>query len=219
MHETGAATRIDQINGINLLVGGTITNVNGPRGVGDIAQGFAGSSNLESTSSATSVVAVPTGGGKHCLMGWFYVPNNTPSQSIGGRWGGISPADLEYWLHIGASTVAFYNGGSAYYSASLTAPAVNNWYFVVGWRDSADGKVRICIDNGTVAVSSLASNPTPQNLPIEYAITGSGIDLLTGRLSRFGWINGDFLTPTEITWMYNVGLGRDWLEIKRLAGF
>ena len=68
-------------------------------------------------------------------------------------------------------------------------------------------------DNGTIYVSSSASNPTPQTYPLWFARTGAGSFSLTGRLQRFGWIKGAILTADERTWLYNSGSGRKYSEL------
>ena len=99
------------------------------------------------------------------------------------------------------------NGGSSYYIAALSAPTAATWHFYCMWRDATDGKVRLQIDNtGTIAVSSAASNPPVLSLALFFGhAPGSAIFGLNGRLSRWGWIKGDFLTTTERTTMYNGG--------------
>ena len=213
-----SGSRVDQINAINLTASGSVSTTTGPRGGSDIAQSLAGASELDSANLGSgSAASLPNGGGSHCIFGWFNLPSFAAIQSLISRWDNNSSASMEYWLQVTPNDVVFYNGGSAYVNAAVQAPPANSWFFAVGWRQASDGLVRVCVNNGPVNVSSVASNPTAQNRITQFGGSG-GVDHLTGAFTRCGWIKGDYLTPSEIAWMYNGGLGRSWAEIKSAAG-
>lgn len=215
-----SGTRADKANAYaNMTVSGTISTGNGPRGVGDTAAAFPGGANyLDFTTSGNDGTDIPSGGGNHCFFGWIYC-NNLSSFYDSGRWNSSSSPNLQYILRVDTSgNVSMYNGGAGYVAATTSGSiTASSWNFLVGWRDNSDGKVRVCFNDGTVAVSSSTSSPT-SGTAVHLGLGGTQGQYLDGRMSRWGYVKGAILTPTEITWLYNAGAGRDWAEIKALAG-
>lgn len=215
-----SGTRSDSKGTNHLAVGGTVSTATGVRGGADVAASFAAGGWLHAVDSAS--LSVPSGGGDHCLFGWFYITSG--NGFFAGKWDASGPSAYEYGMQVSGGTVYGQNGGGGYVSATQASPGTGSWHFGILWRDSAAGtdagKVRLEIDNGTVNLSASASSPsdTINELGFATAAGSGGSSLLTGRLQRWGWIKGNLLTPTERTWLYNSGAGRTWAELYAAAG-
>lgn len=210
-----SGTRYDSKGSSHLAVdSGSVNTATGVRGSGDVSANFVPNSNLTVDSTG---VRVSSGGGDHCLFGWFYLTSNAGVQGIATKTSGTGSSTLEYAISVQSSVCYGQNGGSAYYNASQSAPSTGAWHFAVLWRDSADGKVRLQIDNGTVNVSSAESNPSPQANKLAFGSNGAG-NYMKGRLQRWGWIKGAILTADERTFLYNSGSSRKYSEIIAASG-
>lgn len=213
--DEASGNRLDSHGTTTLTVDGTVSTATGLRGGSDVAASFAGAGKLQTTSSTE--IQVPPGGGDHCLFGWFYVASNT-GQGLMGKWGGNS-SNMEYLARVDSNNVQMLNGGSAYRTAAVAAPAAGNWYFYTGWRDNADGLVRVCYNNGTVAAAPTSSNPSAGSswLGLGCSSAQTNQQRMTGRLQRWGWIKGAYLTSDERNWLYNSGNGRTYAELVAAA--
>jgi hypothetical protein len=213
MTEGSGATRNDSIGTTHLLdpTAGVGTST-GPRG--DTAASFPGTAGLESSGDAANV-SVAAGGGDHCLFGWAYFNATTgTNQFFAAKWNASTSAGMEYACQLnGSSTIVAQNGGSAYRNATTAAPSAAAWHFYVMWRDSADGLVRLQIDNGSISVASASSNPSDTTNKISFGQTIANTLRLTGRLQRWGFTNTAILTADEKTYLYNSGNQRTWAEI------
>lgn len=214
MDET-SGTRQDSIGSNHLSVSGSVSTADGVRGTGDIAAAFTGSGALVAGDSAS--LSIP-GGGAHCLFGWVKVASNSGTQFMAAKWDAMASSSLEYAISLQGGTVYGQNGGSAYSNAAVSPPAAGTWMFQILWRDPADGKVRMQLNNGTVAVSSNVSNPYDTSTPFAFGQAGSHtIGRATMTMQRWGWIKGAILTEGEREWLYNNGQGRTFAEIQAAA--
>lgn len=208
-----SGTRSDS-KGANHLsnIAGTVSTGTGLRGGGDVAVSLAGTGGLYANDSAS--LSVPSGGGDHCIFGWAYVTTSA-NMYLFAKWEAGTASSMEYaldWFTDGKLYAQ--NGGTTYYNVTATEPALNTWFFVVVWRDSADGKVRIQVNNGTVYASTSASNPSDTASALGFGQIGSTTNnRLSGRLQRWGWAKGAILTSGERTWLYNSGSGRTYAEL------
>jgi hypothetical protein len=224
MHEGSGGsgvTRADTANATcNAAVsGGTMGTATGPRGGADVAAGFNGSSYMTAANHSNIQVAAYAGGhpGKHCLFGWANVTTNGTTQVLAGKYDGISAGGMEYQLDYVGSARAL-NGSTGYRVASISYPTAGVWHFHCLYVDQTDDKLRYAVDNGTPAVSATASDTTTTTNPLQFGLI-SGFSYFTGALSRWGFIKNNYLTSAEQAWLINSGNGRDWAEIKALAGF
>lgn len=213
MSEATNTTRSDSITTNHAVVSrGTVPAGTGPKGGADVAATFSADKLNAGYAASTRInTATKAGGGSHCLFGWIYVPS-FGNQFVATAWDAGSAASMLYQVAITSSgNIAFQNGGSPSYSSVGVAMSAAAWHFVVGWRDDADGKLRISVDDGTPVVSTTVTtlNRDSSTLPLMFggsAYTGdANFQKFTGRLSRWGWIKGDILTPDEITDIYNGG--------------
>ena len=183
---------------------------------GELAPAFTATNGqyLREATVSGSPMNVPSGGGNHCIFGWFYLNSNSGTQFIVCKWSATTAADLTYGFYISSGSFYGDNGGSTYYSAIVSAsgfPAAN-WHFFCLWRDSADGKVRLQIDNGTIYVSTSASNPSG-TVPFTVGGNLSTSYEMSGRVNHVGFTSGSILTADERTWLYNSGAGRTAAEL------
>lgn len=183
---------------------------------GELAPNFTATNGqyLREASVIGSPMNAPSGGGDHCIFGWFYLNSNTGTQFIVSKWNAGKAANLTYCFYISDGSLYGDNGGSIYYSAGVSAsgfPAAN-WHFFCVWRDSTDGKVRLQLNNGTTYVSSSASDPAG-TIPFVIGGTLSTSFEMAGRVNHVGFTSGSILTADERTWLYNSGVGRTAAEL------
>lgn len=183
---------------------------------GELAPNFTATNGqyLREASVIGSPMNAPSGGGDHCIFGWFYLNSNTGTQFIVSKWNAGTAAKLTYSFNISGGSLYGDNGGSIYYSAGVSAsgfPAAN-WHFFCVWRDSTDGKVRLQLNNGTTYVSSSASDPAG-TIPFVIGGTFSTSFEMAGRVNHVGFTSGSILTADERTWLYNSGVGRTAAEL------
>jgi hypothetical protein len=217
-----SSSRADNANGAFPLgiAAAAMAIVNGPRGAGDNATGVGSGGYLTASRTVGDDLDVPASAQKYCLFG-FIKFNSAPGSllSIGGTYQGGSPPNGGYMLISGPTNAAYgYSGDTVtttWAHANTTIPDTTNWHFYTMWRDNTDGKLRISVDGATAAVSATTCVPPQSN--IAFLILG-GLGSPDASVSRWGYIKGDYLTSSEQTWMVNSGSGRNWLEIKRLAG-
>lgn len=209
----GSGTRNDSKGTNHLTVSGTVTTASGVRGGGDVAAAFAGSGGLYVDSNPT--IRVDVGGGAHCMFGWVYLTSNSGSQFFFSKWDNATTWSIgaEYIGSLQGGSYYAQNGGSSYTNAGITAPAAGAWHFYVMWRDPADGKVRLQLDNGAIAVSTGASNPGGNGIALTFARDYASAYRMTGRLQRWGWIKGAILTADERAYLYNSGAGHTFAEL------
>lgn len=212
-----SGNRLDSHGTTTLTVDGTVSTATGLRGGSDVAAAFSAAGELQASSSTE--LQVPSGGGDHCLFGWFYVASNT-GQGLMSKWNGTNSAGMEYLARVDSSNVQMLNGGSAYRTAAVAAPTAGNWYFYTGWRDSADGLVRVCYNNGTPSAAGSTSNPSAgtSGFALGASSGATNTQRMTGRLQRWGWIKGSYLTSDERNWLYNSGSGRTYAELVAASG-
>lgn len=176
---------------------------------GELAPNFTATSGqyLRETTNVGSPMGIPSGGGDHCIFGWFYLNSNSGIQYIVSKWDAVGAAELTYTFSIQSSSFYGINGGSTYYTAVISPLPSENWHFFCLWRDSSDGKVRLQIDNGSIAVSTSSSNPT-DTVPFVIGGTFSAYFTMSGRVNHVGYTKGSILTADERAWLYNSGAGR-----------
>jgi len=229
LHEAQGANRVDQANASFTLseFASSVATADGPRGSGDVCFDSGGNaSSLASASTNNSNVDVH-GGGEWCVFGWWYATSTVPTSqfrfliSYGDQNSGTTVAygmqDFQGTIYGGAT-----NGGSTTFtSGAQSEPSTNAWHFYCHWWQSSDSKQRVAVDNGTPDVASLTNsdvNSVTQPFRIGDDSSGTGAHRFQGRYSRVGVIKGGYLTSTERGWIINSGNGRDWGEIKTMAG-
>jgi hypothetical protein len=216
--DEGSGSRLDSVGPNDLAVVSTVSTGTGVRGGGDVAAAFAGGGAL--VAADATEIRVPSGGGDHCLFGWFYLNSNTSGQCFAAKWDQSNAPNMEYMVDISTGpNIRGINGGTGYTIATITPPSAAAWHFVVLWRDSADGFVRIQIDNGTPVATGSASNPSPGARSLGFGQFGSSTGgRMTGRLQRWGYIKGAILTADEKTYLYNSGNSVTFAELQAAAG-
>lgn len=208
-----SGSRNDSKGANHLTIVGTVATATGVRGGSDVAASFAGNGGLTVLSNETLRIA--PGGGAHCMFGWVYLTSNSGVQYFFIKWDDetTTAPGAEYMGLLASSNYYAQNGGSTYTNALQAAPAAGAWHFYILWRDPDDGKVRLQLDNGPVVASTGASNPDPNGTSLLFGRNTAGNYRMTGRLQRWGWINGAILTADERTWLYNAGAGRTYAEL------
>jgi hypothetical protein len=129
-------------------------------------------------------------------------------------------SDDEYTLFcVGASLVprfqVQYNTSNSQYAEWNAALSTGTWYHIVGWHDSVNNVLGITVNDATpiTQAHSLGVNSGAQAFAMGRA---SGVNL-DGMLDEAGFWK-KVLTPTEITWLYNSGNGRNYAAIVAESG-
>lgn len=224
LHEA-SGSRLDQANAtLTLSVGGTDATADGPRGTGDVAFDCG---NRAAFLNAGTLAANAQAANDFSVFGWGYAISNPAggdAYMLATFYGGGSTATEGYYIYqFGDGNVygecGNSGGGPSNFAAKSGLPSTNTWHFYHAWRDPADGHMRVSIDNGTPAVSSsTAAPPTSVSGAFMIGLLSTTSYKWAGRVSRVGVSSGGHLSTTEITWLMNSGNGRDWSEIKYLAG-
>ncbi len=142
------------------------------------------------------------GSGDYTFSLWVYLNDVSGPKMIFGKTDYSTASD--YVLHHQPTSGFEWSAGGS--TAQVGAPvATGQWYHVLCWYDSSDGKARIRINDTTtyVAASSGAPSPTAFDfyLGIYYAPNN-----LNGNLDEIGFWKR-LLTPEEMTALYNGGAG------------
>lgn len=85
---------------------------------GELAPNFTATNGqyLREASVIGSPMNAPSGGGDHCIFGWFYLNSNTGTQFIVSKWNAGKAAKLTYSFNISGGSLYGDNGGSIYLS-------------------------------------------------------------------------------------------------------
>jgi hypothetical protein len=101
-------------------------------------------------------------------------------------------------------------------ATSATELSTGTWYFVVGWRDSANLEIRISINDG--AYDSGVDDPiTTDGNPFVIGAYHDGTVPFNGRMAYVGYWKR-VLTADERTWLYNAGAGRTYAAVAAWGG-
>lgn len=94
---------------------------------------------------------------------------------------------------------------------NLGAPSTGTWYFVVGWHDSVNNVVGICVNDGTPNTTSYSSGSQNGTAALLFGAT-SAVFNWDGLIDEVGFWK-KVLSASEITELYNAGAGRDYAYI------
>jgi hypothetical protein len=217
--DEASGTRVDSFGLNNLTLSGAEQGLaDGVRGAGDPAANLNGAMSFYVPDTAS--VQSPSPAGDRVQFAWFYT-TSTAYQGILFKWNSGTPGVCDRAVDIVSGDLRGFsaNGGSYIISTSPAATIpTSTWHFVVHWRDSADGKERIQVDDGTIYVSAAASGANASTEPFAIGSVSTLGSKLQGRMQRVGWAKGAFLDATERTWLYNSGSGRTYAELAAMAG-
>lgn len=226
--------RIESIHGGSGLdlVPTSVTTATGPRGGTDICANFNGTSSVLAVQPTSAMwgpldpqVANLSPPPSYSLFGWVYL-NSAPAYAfLAGRWNAAGYASLSYNFDVRSGVVTGVTSKSGGYAVS-TMPAstgIGAWHFVKVDYDAAAGKFGVSVDGSSPIW--VTGGPGAYGLSQYFSLGaatnpgGGGYGSFAAcRMSRFGFARGGYLDATETTWMINSGAGRNWSEIKTLAG-
>lgn len=225
LHESAGTNRVDQANATLSLTPSAGDGVaDGPRGAGDVAFDCG---NRVAFLNAGTTAANAQASADFSVCGFGYAisnPGGGDAYMLATLYGGGTTATEGYYIYQFGDGNNYgecgnSGGGSSNFAAKSGLPSTNAWHFYHAWRDPADGHMRISIDDGTPAVAtSTASPPTSVSGAFMIGLLSTTSYKWAGRISRVAVCNSSHFSSTEATWLYNSGLGRDWAEIKSLAG-
>lgn len=153
------------------------------------------------------------------ISAWVLLETKAASGTIVSKWYTTTSNreyDLQYRQAVDRFAFVVSSDGAGAGSVTVEAadnlgsPAVQTWYFVVGWHDSVNNTLNIQVDDGTVdsaaysagvhdGVATLGIGALPQN----------AADYLDGRVDDVN-IWGKVLTTAERTELYNGGRGNPY---------
>lgn len=95
---------------------------------------------------------------------------------------------------------------------SFGSPPLNTWTNIQAWRDISNSTLSISINNGnvdTVDISGYVMNDGTREAAMGFSAAGSGTITWRGLIDMSG-IWGRLLTPSERSWLYRSGIGKQW---------
>jgi hypothetical protein len=203
-------------NGLDLrsAAQSSFTYGNGPRGVGDNAIAIPSDAHRLRVVGGTSALPYAfTNAFSWAIFGWVYWTGSV-SGTIVNVWDLNSSASVGVILDISGANLRAAAGGTSYFNVTAPLPSSAAWHFVCAWRDAADGKVRLQVDNGTVyETASASSGAVTFAGVISFGANTAGGGAIGGRLSRWGVMRGSFPNADERTYLYNSGSGRNFDEL------
>lgn len=179
-------------------------------------------------SASTHQFAAPSSpypvGQDWCSFGWFYFDGDGAAASalIMSHWNASSSSTTAgFYLQKRIADLFIYNVGRSSGALVKTIPnssAPNGqWHFFISQRVA--GKWQCYMDG--VAVGTFDTDISEMNdsvgHPRYFGCAGPYFQL-DGRLQDLGWCVGSSLTPDEVDWLYNGGVGRTIEQIRSAAG-
>ncbi len=157
--------------------------------------------------------ALSTGDIDFTVAGWVYLSSKTTSQGLIGKWD--SGTTREYLIYYNTSGDSFNFGVSSNGSnlttitaSSFGSPALNTWYYVVGWHDSVNNTLNIQVNNGTTNSVSYSSGVIDSTSSF-YIGQYQGGQFFTGNIDSVGLWKRVLTSPEKAT-LYNSGNGLEY---------
>lgn len=204
--------RVDLHGSITMVDTNTVTSAAGKQGNAALFT----SANAEYLNASTGTGLRPRDQ-DWCCWGWVYattLPGTFPT-IFSACSGGTVGYSLLY-NHSSARFEFYVNSGVAnYYAQASTfgAPSAGTWYFIYAEYNDATNTIGISINDGA---KDTASGPGASINTSDYPVMLGAHYLLgrywNGRIDEFG-ISNRLLTADEITFLYNSGSGRTYLEL------
>lgn len=205
-----SGVRNDSVGANHLTDNNTVTQAVGK--VGNAAQ-FT-TANSESLSIVDNA-ALSMGDIDFTIAGWVYLDSVLVDQPLVSK--RQNATNREYLVqYVAGGTNRFRFGVTAdgvtftlLAAASLGAPLVATWYFVVSWHDATANTINIQVNNGAVDSGAHATGVFDGTSIFELGADTEALAFLGGRLDACG-IWKRVLTPAERTYLYNAGAGREY---------
>lgn len=204
--DESSGTRADSV-GSNSLT--SVNNVAQATGiVGSAAQFTAASSQRLTRADNTDL---STGNTDFTFAGWFYL-DSLPAANAGLIEKDDLASNREYDLvlnNVNQVTWFVFDSSSGNVNVILGAPAltVGTWVHLICWYDTADKKVRIQKNNGSVSASSGALTNGPKDGAATFELGArNAASFYSGRIDEVGFWKR-LLTTAEKTALYNGGSG------------
>lgn len=201
--DEASGTRVDAHGAHDLTDNNTVTQ--GAGQIGDAAEFAAANSEYLNVSHADFNL----GDIDWTICGWVYLASKGAGRTIVSKYNGTG---MEAFLSFqnAADRFNLLSGSLDIHADALGAPALNTWYFVVGWHDAAGDTLNIQVNDGTVDSTATAG---------AFAAAGDGVldlgarvditDFWDGRLDSISYWKR-LLTSAERTALYNAGSGIDY---------
>ena len=164
-----------------------------------------------------SCASLYTGGGSFSFFAWVYYPAGAAlySDMIDSSYPTPVTATYEYYIGGGSTPNSFSTGlklSGGPINTGNCALNTNAWNFITAVYDNSSKVMSAKSNNGT-SVNSLSGTGNPVNLGTAMHIRKN----VNGAYASLNFENVGFLqralTAAEITFLYNSGLGRSYLEI------
>ena len=179
-------------------------------GASSLAASFnAANSEYLSKSSST----VDTGGQSYALALWVYINALGTQEFFVAKYSGLSVGEFAIGKSATNRLVWRLVGNSNFYDHTPTSPTFNaGWNFLVCSYDNSTKVMSASLDNGTF-FSRAAFSDSPRSNPSAVLTLGAQTtttNFLTGRLDGVGIWVGRTLSQSDVSSLYNSGVGRKY---------
>lgn len=159
-------------------------------------------------------------GDEDMTMGvWIKVESfSTGAEAIFGKWGAVD----EYHLYIGPTVnsprFAVNNGSVVTVVDWGSVLSVGVWYFIMGWHDSVNNQIGICVNNGTPVTASHTGGILDGASAFRFgSYDPIDIEKFDGLMDEV-FLYRKLLSADERSWLWNGGLGRTYQELLTSQG-
>lgn len=197
------------------------------KGLGEILGGigkYAGDFVLSKSQNLTSATNanLNTGDIDFSIFGWCKFNSLSSYQSVTGKgaaWGtgeftlflsGSGGNPLCFGVRNAANTASSRGLNDA--TAPVSSVAINTWYFFVAWHDSIGNTLNLQVNNGIASSQSWSQGCYINALNFGIASHSTASNLMDGDVENVGFTKR-ILSASELTFLYNSGQGRSYLEI------
>ena len=193
---------------------GTVQSVAGVGSTGGAA-GFTAANTQMLSRASTPDLSLPGTSQDFTICAWVFFTNISDFRIIMVKGATIGVGSSEYELILQSGTgLRFFWGNlvSPVFATGTASPALNTWFFVVGWNDTGEGLAKIQVDNGTPdTVANAATIVGTDDFSIGRQTSGTGTPM-DGRIDSVAKWNR-VLTDEERTLLYNDGLGLQFSDL------
>lgn len=199
-----SGTRVDSFSSNDLTDNNTVGYTTGK--IGNAASFVSG--NAEYLSIADNA-EVSTGDVDWSLEMWVNLSNKSAAYVLASKWDGIGSQEWILYYNQGVDRFELTSPTQTVTANALGSPQAGAAYFLYVWHDADANVVGIRVDDEY-------ENTGVWNAPADGSSSFQLGRAISGHLS--GWLDEvafrkRLLTPAEITWRYNGGVGRDYASL------
>ena len=210
----GGSFQPDQINGLEAWFDAS----DAPSLITNGAAHFTAASSQFLSIPAASAGDFQFGDTNFTIAGAFYLDSvSVGSRTIVSKYQ-LSGGGREFLVYLNTAALTFVLSANGTDITSVNIPGLSaaTWYFFVADYDAATDVMRIILNDGTPAANTHAGGTFASATDFRVgAWVNTGF--MSGRVDELAIWNR-LLTPGEITWLYNGGMGRTYTDIGVFPG-